>query len=369
MSELTVTEPPAAPIQQKQLLTHSRGQSCKTCFKQHYFAYEMRLRPIKIGEPLTEGSAFHDGKEIYDIIAGTHEEKKAAGMAAIAKKYSQQPKWIDSAEAEHKWICSGVKMAVLYSCHCDYWANDEIQVVATEMEYRQPLINPDTGRASRTFDSGGKIDRIVNWGGRLAVQEYKTTSDDIGPDSDYWKRLRIDSQISGYVLGARDSRTPDAPNGYPVETVLYDVTRKPALRPYKATPMESRKYKKDGTLYAAQHETNESPDDYGRRIYEAIQAEPHRYFRREEIARLESDLVEHQHDQWSMQNIIREAQNTGRWPRNTGACKNWYGKCAYFDLCTSGVEVDPLHPPEGFEVLDTAHPELDMTAESLAVAE
>ena len=43
----------------------------------------------------------------------------------------------------------------------------------------------------------------------------------------------IDGQVSGYYVGASTL-------GYEVDVCLYDVIRKPTIRPYKATPEESR---------------------------------------------------------------------------------------------------------------------------------
>src|SRR5690606_32440122 len=130
----------------------------------------------------------------------------------------------------------------------------------------------------------GKIDKIVRLpDGRTAIMEHKTTSDSIASDSDYWARLRLDSQISLYVLAAREL-------GYDVQTVLYDVVRKPRHERYRATPPELRKYKKDGTLYANQRERDETPQEFGQRVYQAMYTEFDSYFARQEIPRLESDL-------------------------------------------------------------------------------
>lgn len=276
-------------------LTNSRMQCHKTCNRQHLYAYEMLLRPVRTSEPLTDGDAFHAALERYDFAKGCHEEKKAEGLHVIAQKYAEVPTWVDDV---HGWHCRGAKMAVLFSLHCDYWQHQGLEVVATEQSYELPLLNPATGASSRTFSLAGKIDRIVRLAdGRLAVQEYKTTSSDIGPEADYWKRLRIDSQISGYVMAARGL-------GYPVETVLYDVTRKPALRPGKATPEENRKYTKDGRLFCNQRETDESPEHFSRRVYEAVVADPERYFRREEIVYPPSDLALYQRGRWLTRNNV-----------------------------------------------------------------
>lgn len=335
-------------------LTHSRLQKFKFCPRAHFYAYEMKLRSERVSSALSEGSAYHKGLEAYDLTDGTHNVKKAAGRRAIAEIYDDPPAWCTSDDDMYLWICSGIKISTLFELHCDYWQNQGLEVIATELEFHQPVTNPETGAKSRTFDQSGKIDRIVRLpDGRVAVQEYKTTSMDIAPESDYWSRLKIDSQISGYMINARAI-------GHDVKTVLYDVTRKPALRPHRATPMESRKYKKDGTLYANQNEYDETPESYGRRIYEAVVSEPERYFRREEIVRLDADLHEHQYDVWGTQKAIRACQQSGTWPRNTGSCFG-FGKCEFFEICTSGISEQVLQGvvPEGFRIADRMHEELD----------
>ena len=68
-----------------------------------------------------------------------------------------------------------------------------------------------------------KIDAIAKdkATGKHIIVEHKTnlprTS---GPGSDYWKKLPIDGQVSGYYVGASTL-------GYEVDVCLYDVIRKP----------------------------------------------------------------------------------------------------------------------------------------------
>lgn len=342
-------------------LTHSRMQKFKTCNRAHLLAYEMGLRTKRTSEPLSKGSAYHLALEAFDKADGNHEHRKAAGQETIALYYSAPPTWCVTDDDIHGWLCQAQLVSVMFGLHCDYWQNDSLDVIATEQAFNLPLANPSTEATSRTFRIAGKIDRVVRlFDGRVAVQEYKTTTSEIGVDADYWKRLRIDSQISTYVLAARAL-------GHDAETVLYDVTRWPGLRPGKATPEESRKYKKDGTLYANQRDTNESPEDYGRRVYEAVVADPAKHFRREEIVRLEADLREHQYDVWAQQKQIRACQQTGVWPRNTGSCMGHYGRCEFFDICTGGQFEAVMAGviPEGFRIAETMHEEL-ADAESTA---
>jgi PD-(D/E)XK nuclease superfamily len=190
---------------------------------------------------------------------------------------------------------------------------------------------------------------------RPFVVEHKTTSEDIAPGSTYWRRLTIDAQIDVYFDGA-------ASLGHACEGVLYDVIRKPQLRPQLATPLERREYRKDGRLYANQRETDESVEDYERRCFEAITSEPDRYYRRATIVRLESERVEAKTDTWQTALAIRDAKHLKIWPRNPDSCVQWSRTCDYFDVCTSVYSIDD---PLLFKRSEIEHEELGPKGEGL----
>ena len=212
-----------------------------------------------------------------------------------------------------------------------------------------PLVNPEPGAPTPGWQLAGKIDRIVELpDGRLALMERKTTSKDFAPGADYWTQLHMDQQLSIYVIAARAL-------GYDVSTVLYDVTRRPALRPLKATPEESRKYTKNGVLYANQREDDETPEEFAARVGADIAARPEHYFARIEIARLEQDLAECQSELWIQQQTIRAMQRSGGWYRNPGSCFEPYA-CEYLTICrSSNLETVT---PDGWTRIENVHPEL-----------
>lgn len=220
-------------------LTHSRMSCYKTCPKKHYFSYELGIRPERSPDFFTFGSAFHlgldlraQGKSIDDAILGA-----TAG-------YGTLPNWCQSDEQIHAWKVARETVAALLAGYFWYWERPEIpdalrptKVIATEQAFTMPIRNPDTGASARNFVAAGKCDKIVELGdGRLAVMEHKTTGDDISPTSDYWKRLKIDQQISLYYMAARD-------RGYNVETVLYDVVRKPGIAPKPIPVLDEQGFK------------------------------------------------------------------------------------------------------------------------------
>jgi hypothetical protein len=229
------------------------------------------------------------------------------------------------------------------------WTGQQFEVVGVEEEFRAPLINPETMQPSRTWRLGGKIDaRAVAPDGRRLIVEHKTSSEDISPAADYWLKLQMDPQLSIYFIGAESL-------GWPPDGALYDVVLKPLQRPAKATLEADRKHKKDGTLYANQRETDETPEEYRARVREAIEAAPERYFQRREIPRTESQLADFLYDAWAQGRDMREAHLAGRAPRNSDACFA-YGKCPMWEICSKGL--NPAEHPDRYRRVAHVHPEL-----------
>ena len=226
------------------------------------------------------------------------------------------------------------------------WAEetrDTLEVLAVEEEFLEPLVNPETGAPSRTFQRAGKLDVRVRERatGRLIVVEHKTSSEEIEPGAIYWQLLTMNSQVSGYLNAHRDC-----------VAVLYDVLGKPGLKPLKATPPESRTYTKEkvdkktgevlepSRLYANQRATDETADEYRERVRAAIVADPDAYLRRGTVVRLPSELEEAATDDWNIAGAIREAKRTGQWPRNADSCRRFKRLCQYFALCTHTASAD-----------------------------
>lgn len=190
----------------------------------------------------------------------------------------------------------------------------------------------------------------------LLVEEHKTTAEDITPGEPYWARLTLDPQLSMYIKGAKAL-------GHDVDGVLYDVLRKPGLRPLEATPIESRRYTKDtGALYKNQRAEDETPEAYGERVAEAIKEDPNKYYQRAIIVRLQHEMEEADRDVWQTAGNIRDARRLNLWPRNPDSCKPWGRTCDYFSACTGTASItDPLL----FVQKEEAHEELEKAPNEL----
>lgn len=285
-------------------LTNTLRSMYQECPKKFYYRNELGYLPVREAEALSFGKAFHTLLEYWfrDVI--------------------DLPVMVENADP-----FTAVKIEELFRGYCAKWPR--VKADAVECEYVLPLLNPATTAPSRTFELAGKIDAIVSGD----VVEHKTTSDSIeDPACEYWQRLSLDSQISGYFLAAEKL-------GYKPSKIIYDVIKKPTIRPAKATPEEVRKYKKDGTLYANQRATDETPEEFRQRLREDITANPDKYFQRREIARLENDLVEYMQDVWSVAKLIMESRAEGYWPKRISQCFS-YGRCPYYEVCAKIASLD-----------------------------
>ncbi len=317
------TADPTEPAHRRRgLLTATRLATLRRCPRQHYYRFELGLSRIRSSDALRLGAAFHRGLELHNVGMPA-----AEALSQAAASYDAVPEWADTFE----WQVERETVQQLLTGHFWRYGSDDVQVLAVEQGFELPLVNPHTGRPSRAFALAGKIDAIVRLAdGRLAVLEYKTSGEDIGPDSDYWLRLRCDPQLSQYVLAARAL-------GYEVTTVLYDVTRKPTIRPRnKPQP--------------------ETPAQYGARLLQDIGDRPDYYFQRREVPRLEDELAEFQLELWQQAKQLLDSRRHGRWFRNVQ--RFTCGTCEFANLCLNSVRVTAGTAPAGYSILSDVHPEL-----------
>lgn len=214
-----------------------------------------------------------------------------------------------------------------------------------EVTVTLPIVNPETGRTSRTFTQAGKFDGVVTGYGKRLLLEHKSTSDPIvDPDATYWRRLAIDSQVSKYMLLAWQS-------GDKLDGALYDVIRKPAIRPKRLAKADLAEISARGTycgfeVERAEYEAvlrgqgEETPYLYALRVARETLTEPDAYFQRRTIPRLDSDVVDYATELWAIADEIRLARLSGRHFRNSSACLEWGRACEYLGLCSGYDDPD-----------------------------
>lgn len=333
------------------VVTNSELREARACMRRHRIKYILKRRPREKAEPLTFGTLAHTGHEAW--------RKAKTETSDASDLFTAAVEAMRDAAAKDDAVDAFMLVTVeeLMRGYTARWADDGLRTVAVEQSFDVPLINPETGAASRTFRIGGKFDDIVasRVGNteRLHVEELKTTGSDIEPGSLYWEKIRaLDSQVSIYINGARAA-------GYDVADCIYTVIRKPGIRPLKATPEESRKYTKatktePSRLYAGQREHDETPEEFRLRLRTNIEENPGRYFARATIVRLEHDEREHAFDMWQSAKMLHEAERLGFAPRNPDACSS-FGGCEYLAVCTGQASLDDERL---FRTAKEAHEEL-----------
>ena len=314
------------------ILSASRLRDARACARLHHIKYDLGYRPAVEDEALRFGSLVHLGLEAWWDAAHAGTDRLAGALAAVAAGDADP---FERVKAE----------AMLIGYHAR-WEAEPLRVIGVEVEFRTPLVNPVTGMASKTWQLGGKMDVLVERDGRAFLMEHKTSAEDLSPGSEYWKRQRMDPQIGLYHLGARSL-------GVDVEGVIFDVLKKPSLRPLKKSA--EVKLKKDGTPYANQRTEDESPEEYRERLLDALADAPNEHYARAELVRLGSELDETLSDVWQVGKAIREGGRMGRWPRNADACHRYNRTCPFWPVCVGEASLDDR---TRFRKSSNVHPEL-----------
>ena len=240
------------------------------------------------------------------------------------------------------------------------WINEEWAVEAVEREFAVPIVNPATHRRSLNFVHAGKFDGLIARNGDGYLLEHKTCSEDVSPGSPYWRRLAIDAQVSGYLLASWLL-------GRKLTGVLYDVIRKPEIRPKKLGLADTAAVRRTSQYcgrmlspetfqrFLLDKEYRETPEMFEARLAQDTLERSDWYFGRQVITRLDRELLTYAQELWQTAQDVHRAMATEDRRRNAGACYLFHRPCEYLDLCAGHAR-----PESGrFISLPTLHPELE----------
>ena len=122
------------------LLTQSAMRAYRSCPRKFQLRYVLRMRPIKKAETLGTGHSVHAALDVLRRTGGDLQ----ASLAAL--------------ETEDPYVRA--KEAAMVTGYLVRWGKPS-GIIAIEKTFRVPLVNPETGAASRTFSLGGRVDAIV----------------------------------------------------------------------------------------------------------------------------------------------------------------------------------------------------------------
>jgi hypothetical protein len=175
-----------------QLLTESRAQVARRCLREEHLRYVVGLVVALTEEALRFGTLWHYGQEgWWKSIDRT--ERLDCALQAMREHATPETDAYELARAE--------AMMEGYDAR---WGGERYEVLGVELEFRAPLVNPETGRA--VAPSIAPASRRASCATRRAASfiiEHKSAGEDIGPGSSFWARLRMGGQAAGYIRGAR----------------------------------------------------------------------------------------------------------------------------------------------------------------------
>lgn len=364
------------PFGKARPLTYSAQACYKMCRRKYHNLYVLAVRKEKESEPLLVGKAFHYGLELLKSKTPMSEVERI-----LREERETVPPWVQSPEEFEHWKVQTEMVVCLVRGWGWRWQKHKVDWVANEQEFNVPFVNPETGKRSATFSQAGKMDALASINGKLVLFEHKTSGEEITPGSDYWIKLQQDTQISWYLVAAQLM-------GHEVDTIMYDVVRKPTISPKQPLTGLSADDKdalvSSGKYYGRTFPLSEvrfavgrpdprgknktpgmeTPGMFGARLMAEMYTNHGRYFRRQEIHRNEDDLEAARREFWSLAVDLREtekaAENYGpsAWFRNTMVCQRPY-KCEFWEPCMGGLSLDPENLPPGYVKKDRVHEELE----------
>lgn len=357
------------------------------------------LQPIEDTDSQRMGTNWHKLHEVYRKAlrsGATSEEAFDVAVNHLNESYAIVPlnKTIE------EWAIERVILATCFAAHIWYYSEDAIETLATEHHFELPLHHPKTGLPLpvEAVIRSGTIDWIIRRAGKVGFFDYKSTSKSIDADSGFWDHLRLDTQISMYMMALQEMHAQGmlaefgvAPEEEVTEAT-YDVWRKPTIGPAMLTQtdtkmlVETGKYMDQGFTVDVKREfeetetdpetgkesksksaelmvndepvtvkpgkkgyaIRETPEMFGARLMQDIMARPTFYFARRPIVRTIEDIKRFRGELYSIYQSIKFSRDSGHWFHNEHSCRSRF-PCQFIPICHSGINVLDGTTPSGFK--------------------
>lgn len=281
--------------------SHSQLQAYLTCNKLHLHMYLRRMRLRKRPTYYVLGEAVHKFIEMFYRSQDVKLSKRQ-----VENVYNGLDRSLLTAEEIHKLECDKQIALGISEAYPRFYKQDfdTYKKFLTEQKFKFPLDEKYSEHYTGYIDVLAQ-DHAGDWW----IMETKTASQ---LDADYFERVKIDSQVSGYMHGAKSIL------GFFPRGVVYNVIKKPAIR------------LKAGESFAA----------FQKRIfleYDKL-AKEKGYFTREELMIGDIQLKRWLSNTVSLVAVLANKirMKTKTWIMNTGACQSKYGTCPYLQACVSG---------------------------------
>jgi hypothetical protein len=380
-------------------LSASAIQAFKACPVRYRLGFYEGIRKAESTEAQRIGTNWGALHEVYwnnynANLGDAHDRAFYASVQHLNDAYEDVPPSVDPFD----WEVEYQTLLNSFVAYFWWWEDDPIEVLGSEVGFELPLHAPRTGLPLPLKDVKrvGMMDHVVRWRGAVGPLERKSTSKAIHQDSEFWERIQKDTQVDMYALAFRDIADQGF-GGYGIHGVrkndrvgntLYDVWRKPGIRPIKVNQKDTEAFVESGEYYGVQFNVEwvrqndgradlmvdgqpadiefgksgkasivrETPAMFGARLLDDISERPEYYFQRREIGRTEQQLQRARTEQFNIYTAMRMFAETGCWYENESSCRSPF-PCEFIPICF-GPGADAVcnseSVPDGFRRIKTA---------------
>lgn len=388
------------------VLSASAISCLKACPFRYRNAYHLGVRKVEVAEALRIGTNWHEGQDVMSMkpeqpCPQCSELQKPDGKCylCMGTGYIDDPTCAMIRMLNHRYehLYPGmphelkmIERSIILHSLLGYqmiWEDDGIEVVAREIPFRIPLVDPRTRKAIPGICIDGKIDKIVKFDGKYCIMEHKSTGNSVDPSSDYWGRLRLDTQTMLYVYAAQRLQADGLLSPFkikgntPICDIIYDVWHKPQIRPKKLSAADTAAFVESGEYFGQEFEATgegdqatgklvmrvdgqdaeiehlkkgfalrETPDMFGARLLSDMIERSEYYFARKPITRTHKDMGAFEWELYNLARTIENYKDSDSWFHNENSCDN-YGRCDYMPFCYTGKEVDVDNLPPDFRCI------------------
>ena len=302
------------------------------CQQLYYYKYELGYRSSAVIPPFLIGTGVHIGLEHFWKGASLQEALIHTKEYMNSEPYFEAEGWVEK-----------LRMQAYITGYYARWLKDRDLYNIVGVEHEFVIENR----------KAGKLDVLVRRksDNKLIIIEHKTASpyakaDE--PDSPYWQKLSMDTQICFYVRNIQLMFMGEQPE------VIYDVIIKSRSTPLKGKARK-RKDESDAAFAQRKAEGAETRGEYLARIKDVYVNEGHeRYFRK--TIHLTDDELNRKSEE--IERTIKDIYDNRPYSygrvRNTTACIGMGSTCEFLGVCTG---LEQLDDPK-FEKKEKLHSEL-----------
>jgi len=282
-------------------VSHTQLSMFQECPAKYRHYYLRKMRQVKRPTYFILGSAVHAFIEKYYT---TRDE--ALARRAVDTEFGKVDRALLNAEEVHSLEVDRQIALGICEAYPGFYAQDFDQ-------YQKFICEQQFSIKLGDHEYMGFIDVMVqDAAGDWWIMETKTASAQ-ALNADYFERVQIDSQVTGYMYGAKEI-LGSFPRG-----VIYNVIKKPSIR------------LKSGETHQA----------FQRRVFQEYKqfGKEKAYFTRQELMigkiQLTRWLKNTKHcTDWLSSLVV---QRSKVWPMHTGACTSKYGTCPWLNACVTGA--------------------------------